>query len=148
MANTEVAQDGSGQLIVAEVAFESQLLVGFNGIGAAVLQLVGAQFVHQAYATALLQLIHDQAAPGCGNLRQSDLQLRPAVAAQAVEYVAGEALGMDAHERRRIDGDIAHDERDGFFEIRAAVGEAGPPFESEDAEWAILGGEVGLGSLA
>src|ERR1035441_3674433 len=39
----EELQDGAGQFVIAEIAIEAQLLISFDGIGAAVLQFVGAQ---------------------------------------------------------------------------------------------------------
>ena len=53
---------------------------------------------------------------------QGDLQLRPAIAAQAVKDVAGQALRVDAHEGRRAVGEFAHLQDDGFLGAVACGG--------------------------
>ena len=45
--NAEVAYDSGRQPIAAQIALETQLLVGFDGIGALVLKLVGAELIHE-----------------------------------------------------------------------------------------------------
>jgi hypothetical protein len=92
----EELEDGAGQFVVAEIAVEAELLIGFDGIGAFVLQLVGAKLVEQADASAFLQFVDQQAAAFGGDAGEGDVQLGAAIAAQAVEHVTGEALGMDA----------------------------------------------------
>ncbi len=47
--------------VVTLVGGKAQALVGFDGIGAAVLQLVGADLVHQANATAFLTQVQQHA---------------------------------------------------------------------------------------
>lgn len=138
-----MTQDGSGQLVVAEVALEAELFVGFDGVGAPILELIGAEFIHESDAAALLKLVDDQASASGANFGQCNFELGPAVAAQAMENVAGEALGMDAHERRGIALNVAHYQRDGFFDVHTCVA-----FESEDPKRAVLGGEVSLSDLA
>ena len=73
-------------------------------------------------------------------LGQRDFQLRPAIAAQAVEDVAGEALRVDAHQGRRALGEVAHFEHDGFLGAGAGGG-----FEAEDPKHAELCGKVRFG---
>jgi len=65
-----------------------------------------------------------------------------------VEDVAGEALRVDAHERRRVgSANIAHHECDGFFEMSAAVRQTETTFETVDPEGSVFGGKVGFGCL-
>src|SRR5580700_1697572 len=130
--NLEVAEDLGGHLVVAQIRFKTEALVGFHGVGAAVLQLVGAQFVKQTDAAALLVLIDQQATSFFGDQVERQLQLRPAIAAQAVEDVAGEALRVDANEGRLgVGGNIAHPEHDTLLDFRP-IG----AFEAEDAKMA------------
>ena len=136
------AADGAGQFVIAQVAIEAQLLVGFDGIGAAVLEFVGAQFVEQADAAALLELVDQQSAAGLGDAVEGDLQLRPAVAAQAVKDVPSEALRVDAHQRGRAIGEVTQLEHDGFLDA-CAVGGGG--LKTEDPEDAELCGKVRFG---
>ena len=67
--------------------------------------------------------VDDDTAVFGGDAREREIELRAAVAAQRSEDVAGEALGVHAHEhvtvaRRRV-GDVAADERD----VLGAVGQ-------------------------
>ena len=71
------------------------------GIEAAILQFVGAQLIHETDAAAFLQFIDQQAAPFARDFVERHFQLAAAIATQAVEDIAGEALGMNAHERGR-----------------------------------------------
>ncbi len=82
---------------MAQIRFKPQAFVRFDGVGASVLQLVSAEFVEQADAAALLMLIDQQAAACFGDQVERELQLRAAIAAQAVKDIAGEALRMDAN---------------------------------------------------
>jgi hypothetical protein len=141
--DSEMAEDRAGKPVVAEVALEAELFVGFDGVGTLVLELVGAELVHEADAPALLELIDNDAASGGADFGEGDFELGAAVAAEAVENVAGEALGVNPHERRGIGCDVAHDEGDGFFYTRRRAA-----LEAKDSEGAVFGGEVGLGDLA
>ena len=47
-AQAEESQDGSRQLVAAQVGLETELLIGLHGVGALVLQFIGAQLVEQA----------------------------------------------------------------------------------------------------
>ena len=66
----------------------------------AILQRIGAQLVDQADAAALLREIEQHAGALLGHAPDRAAQLRAAVAAQAAQQVAGEAFGMEPHQRR------------------------------------------------
>ena len=87
---------------VALVRREAQGEVGVQRIQPAILQRVGAQLVRQADAAALLGQI--QHCPGTlgGDAADGAAKLGAAIAAQAAEQVAGEALGM--HPDQRLGG--------------------------------------------
>ncbi len=94
--------------VVALVGGKAQALVGFHGIGAGVLQLVGADLVEQADAAALLAQVEPSTAAALGgDGRQRRFQLGAAVAAQAEQRIAGQAFGVQTAEYRRAVGDIA-----------------------------------------
>ena len=76
------------------------------------LQLVRLQLVEQADAAALLRHVEQDAALLGRDQRQRELELLAAVAAQRVEDVAGEALGVHAHEHVLGAVDVAVHERD------------------------------------
>ena len=67
-----------------------------------------------------LVLVDQQAAAFAGDALERDLELRAAIAAQAVEHVAGQALRMDAHQRRGSPAEIAHLQHHGFFDAAIA----------------------------
>src|SRR5208283_2772382 len=142
-AQAEVAQNRSRQRIAAQVGFEAQLLIGLDRIRALVLQLVSAQLVEQADAAAFLRLVDQQPAALARDAFDGNLQLRPAIAAQAVENVAGQALGMNANQRCAA-GQVAHFQGDSYFVPgirRTGVAAA----KAVDAERAKFGGKVRFG---
>ena len=100
-AHAQQTQGFGRKSVVARIGGETQLLVGFHGVHAAVLQLVGAQLVHQADAAAFLRQIEQQAHGRRGDLSQRKFQLGAAIAALGGQYVAGQALRMNAHQRHR-----------------------------------------------
>ena len=95
----EVEQDLGRHFVITQVGFKPQAFVRFHGVGAAVLQLIGAEFVEQSNAAPFLMLVDQQAAAFFGNQVERELQLRAAVAAEAMEDIAGEALGVNANKR-------------------------------------------------
>jgi len=50
-------EHGGTDRIVAHICAKTQLFVGFDGVGALVLKIVGANFVDQTYATTFLAQI-------------------------------------------------------------------------------------------
>src|ERR1022692_2327040 len=128
---------------ISQVGFKAQALVGLHGVGAFILQFVGAQLVQQADAAPLLMLVDQQSAALFGDHVQRQFKLCAAIAAQAVENVAREALRVNAHQRRqRTVRHIAHLQHDGFFQ---AVIEAA--FKSVDSKVSKPGWEIRFGSL-
>ena len=77
----EVFEDFGGELEVAVVGFVAQLLVGFDGIGALVLELVGAELGHEADAAAFLLLVEEDAGALVGDASEGEVELVVAVAA-------------------------------------------------------------------
>ena len=64
LRDAQQLEDLGGQLVFAAVGGEAQLDVGFDGIHALILQLVGLQLGHQADAAALLLLVEQDAGAG------------------------------------------------------------------------------------
>ena len=153
--DAEHLEDLGGQLVLAAVGFVAEFEVGFDGVEALVLEFVGLELGHQADAAAFLVLVEQDAGAGVGDGGEGELELLAAVAAQRVEDVAGEALGVDADDGRR-GVDVAHDEGDGGLDaaggrgegVVAGLGVGDDAFEAEDAEVSPAGGEVGIGELA
>ncbi len=92
-----------------------------------VLQLVGLQLVQQADAASLVPAhVEDDAAPLARDGGERRVELRPAVAAQRAEHVAGEALGVHAHEHVLAVADVAEHEGDVLaVVVGAAVADGG-----------------------
>ena len=80
-----------------------------------------------------------------------NLQLRPAIAAQAVERVAGQALRMNAQQRRsggRVAAQISHRQHGSFLHhIVRAAGSCEMALETEYPELSVFGGKIGFGGL-
>ena len=119
--DAELAEDGGGEFELAVVGAEAEAFVGFDGVETLVLQFVGAELGHEADAAALLLFVEQDAGALAGDEAEREVELVVAVAAQGVEDVSGEALGVDADQRRGFGVEVAHGERDGVFD-RAAVG--------------------------
>ena len=77
------------------------------------------QLVRQADAAALLAHVEDAPAALGGDHLHRSVQLLAAVAAGGAEDVAREALGVHADERRRVAGEVAHEEREVLEPVRA-----------------------------
>ena len=94
----EVDEDLRADAVVAQVDRQAELEVRVDGVEALVLQVVGAQLVQQADPAALLGEVEQDAAALVLDHRERRLELLAAVAAQRVEDVAGQALGVHADE--------------------------------------------------
>lgn len=109
------AQSFGRKAVVARVGGEAELLVGFHGVHAAVLQFIGAELVHQADPAPFLGQIEQNTAAGLGNLPQGEFELCAAVAAQGRKHVAREALRMHANQGNCASPDAAVNEGDGLI---------------------------------
>ena len=94
----EVDEDLRADAVVAQVDRQAELEVGVDRVHPLVLQVVGAQLVQQADPAALLGEVEQDAGALALDHRQRGLELLAAVAAQRVEDVAGQALGVHADE--------------------------------------------------
>ena len=130
----EVDEDLGADAVVAQVGGQAELEVGVDGVEALLLELVGAQLVEQADAAALLGEVEQHALALALDHRQRRLELLAAVAAQRVEDVAGEALGVDADEHVLGAGDVALDHRDVVLVVdQRAVADGGEVAERRSA---------------
>ena len=66
----ERLENFAGKREIAVVGFESEALVGFDGVEAGVLQLVRLKFRHEADAAALLLFVDEDARAFLGDHRQ------------------------------------------------------------------------------
>ena len=105
--DSECFEHLGGQRVVAVVVLEAEAFVGFDGVQSRVLEFVGLQLGHQADAASFLLFVDQDAGAFFSNHREREFQLLATVAAQGVEDVAGQALGMYAYEGRS-GFDIAH----------------------------------------
>ena len=113
-------QDLNRHKKLALVGLETKAFVGFDGVKSAVLKRVGLQFRHQSYTAALLVLIDKDARSQVGDHGERHFELLAAIAAQRAEYVAGQTLRMNAHQRRP-GVYLAHHERDCLFGLGAVA---------------------------
>ncbi len=112
--HAHVPQDPCRQLEFPAIRLEAQLQIRFHGIQPLILQFVGAQLRHQPNAAPLLLLVDQNARTRICDLLQRQLQLQPTVAAQRMKHIAGHALRMNPHQRRRS-MNVAHHQRHSFF---------------------------------
>src|SRR6267378_1632998 len=112
--HSECLQNSSRQLEATMVGLEPQFFVGFDRIQPVVLEGIGLQLGHQANSPPFLLLVKENSSTRFRYEAERHFELLPAIAAQRAEHVSGEALGVDAHQRRRT-VDIAQDQRYSFF---------------------------------
>jgi hypothetical protein len=119
-----------------------------------VLEFICAQFGHEADAASFLLLVEQDADAFFSDFGEGEFELEPAIAAQGVEDVSCEALGVDADQGRGgmdVTDDEGYEAFDvfavlgGFFAAGAGLGQV--TLEAEDSEVSPAGGEVGVGYL-
>ena len=144
-ADAERVQNLGGHAKFSLVGFETEALVGFDGVEATVLQGIGLEFCHEADTATFLLLVDQDARTLGGDHGERHLELLPAITAQRTKDIAGQALGVNAHERRtRLH--VAHDQRHGLFGLHfCAVGNASR--EAMNQEMSPARGEIGGGNL-
>jgi hypothetical protein len=146
--DVELLEDLGGEIEVAIVVAEAEFEVGFDGVAALVLELIGAELGHEADTAALLVLVEQDAGALFGDGAEGEVELVVAVAAERVEDVSGEALGVDADDGRS-GLKVAHGEGDGRLDgLTVGVAGLGEALEAENAELSPAGGEGGIGDLA
>ena len=140
--DAEIGEHLGTGAVLADVIGQAERQVGVHGVGALVLQLVGAELVQQADPAALVpaDVEHDAATLG-GHRVQGRVQLRSAVTAQRTQHVAGQALGVDPDQNVLAVTDVAVDQRD-----QLAVGDRADV--ADGAELALRQGKSGVGDLA
>ena len=140
--DAEVGADGGGQAIIARVDSKAKGFVCLDGVSTFVLQLVGAEFVDDADATAFFHFVDNEATTVAGDGREGKLKLLAAIAAQTMEDVSGEALGMDPQDRGRAGLQVSENDGHGFFPFVRM-----DPFEPVDSKLTKLGGEICFGGV-
>src|SRR6185436_20758908 len=88
-----------------------ELKVGLDGVEPCLLQLVGLQLVEEADASPFLRHVEEDTARLGRDALERELELVAAIAAERVEDVAGQALGVNADEHVLLAVDVALDER-------------------------------------
>ena len=110
---------------IARFIGQAQPGVGIHRIKALILQLIGAQLVDEADAAPFLAQIEQHApAARVGLLRhrgQRGVQLRPAIAFQAAQHVAGQAFGMQPHQRHAVGALAAQHQGDMLAQVIPAA---------------------------
>ena len=147
--DVELLEHLGGEFEDAAVGFVAKLEVGLDGVAAVVLEFVGAELCHEADTAAFLLLVEEDAGAGGGDGGEGELELLAAVAAERVEDVSGEALGVDADDGRG-GVDVTHDKGDGGLDAAegsgdgrvAGLGIVDDTFEAENAEGAPACREV------
>ena len=97
--------------VVALVVGKAEPLVGFDRVEPAVLQRVSADLVGETDAASLLAKIEQHAAAGLADDVERFAKLRPAIAFERAEHVAGQAFAVQA-DQRRLAAERADHQRD------------------------------------
>ena len=91
--DTEVHEDLGPHAVVPRVGSEAKLDVRLDGVQPPVLERVGLELVPQTDPTALVATdVHDHSFAGLIDSSHRFVQLHPAVAPDASQHIAGEAL--------------------------------------------------------
>src|SRR5207302_1741230 len=136
--DAERSQGGGGKAIIPRICGESQIFICFDGVHAAILELVSTQFVHQADTTALLGKINKKTRPSGGDFSKRQFQLRAAVTTLRSQHIACKTLRMNADQGNSPAVQTAAGENDGRLFGRISL-------DSQDREAAVLRGQAGLG---
>src|SRR5207244_12995904 len=109
LPDAEIDENLSADAIVPQVRRVAEPAVGLDGVDLfLLLELVGAELGEQADAASFLTHVQDHALARLADLLQGTVELRAALAEQAVEGIAGQALAVDANQHRvGLHGDAA-----------------------------------------
>ena len=97
--DAEVAQHVGRGAVLTGVGGQAERQVGVEGVEAVLLQPVGAQLVDEPDASALVAAQVDDDPAVVADRVEGGVELRPALALERAEGLAGQALGVDPHER-------------------------------------------------
>src|SRR5215510_5277945 len=112
--NAKVVEDRGRQAEVPEIRLEPERVIGLDRVDSRVLQLVSLQLGHQADAAPFLILINHQSAALLRDRLHGEVELDAAIATQRAEHFAGEALRVDAQERRPLAQVAEREDERGF----------------------------------
>jgi len=115
--DAEVPEHGGAQRVIPVIGFKSELMIRLDGVVTRILKLIRKEFVHQADAAPFLELINQDSRSHVRNALQREFKLLATIASFRPEDVAGQALGMDANERRVLHAGLTHDESDNIVRL-------------------------------
>ena len=117
VAKTKIHKDLSAYPVIAQVGFEPQLQVSFDGITPRVLQLIGFDLVQQSDPAALLVEVEQHTAPFLVDHLHRPVELIPAVTTKGTKHIGRQAARVHSHEGRLRVIDVTLDQRD----VRAII---------------------------
>jgi hypothetical protein len=82
MPDSQMIQNGAGQAEIPAIGFIAKRPIGRDSIEALILQGIGSQLGHKAYAAPLLLFVDQESATFFRNCSQSEFQLLSAIATQ------------------------------------------------------------------
>lgn len=88
LLQTEGAQGSGRKPVIAQVGGEAEAAVGFDGIGAAILERIGLDLAEQADPPSFLRLVKDDAHSRTGDAPQGEFELGAAITAQRMKNVS------------------------------------------------------------
>ena len=91
-------QNGAGQAEIPAIGLIAKRVIRRDRIETLILQGVGSQLGHEAYAAPFLLLVDQESTTFSRDCSQSKFQLLSAIAAQGPQHIPSEALGMKANQ--------------------------------------------------
>jgi hypothetical protein len=85
---------------ITRIDRKAQPCVGIDRIKALILERIGAQLVDQADPAPFLPQIEQDPPAALGNQSQRGVKLRPAIAFEAAQHIAGQAFAVEPHQWR------------------------------------------------
>ena len=135
--NSQFLKDRRAYAIIALVRVKTEVHIGIDGIKALLLKLICLNLCHETNASALLIEINDHAFALLINSLHGLVQLLTALTALRAEDVASHTRRVDTHQNGFISLPLSLDEGYVFLAVALLT-------EGDEAEIAILGGEVDL----
>ena len=114
-AYAKVSEHGCANSVIAQVIRKAQLMIGFNRVGAAFLQVVSADLVDESDTSAFLSQIKQYTTAFFRNAPERALELRAAVAALAEQSIARQTFGMQPGQHRFAVADVTQHHGQMFF---------------------------------
>jgi hypothetical protein len=118
--DAQILEDEGGRRILTLVGFVPYHQIGIDGVIAHILEVIGPQLVEDTDPASLLAQVDQNPSTFFGDHMHGLMQLRPTVATQRAQDIAGETFGVHTHQHILASGDIADEQDEMFLIIQVA----------------------------